>query len=205
MLEPDHLRRALIEEMFQWGPALVGDVRARYPATLVRELVTLAILARRKFRGFEVYVLSGKGLRPYGLALRYNYVPARSTVLGSLILRAQARVWQEAGYRVEPYEEYTKKGRGNLALARRDDELVALVGRPSLTIRALRMIADHLAEQTPTVRRLQVYIVPGDHDPVLLSAQTVSGLPVTITELPLSSVTRYTPDGVTDDLQTATA
>lgn len=170
---------------------LTSEIRARYDASIIRELTQAKVLARRRFTGFEVFLLSGTGLRPYGYSLRYNYVPARTTVLGALMLRAKARDYREAGYTVEPYGDYTKRGRGNIALLNKDDTHEALVTRPSLTLKALRMIATHLAEHAPEVTHIQVYVLHGDHDPHLLNAQTASGLPVTVSELPLSSVTKY--------------
>lgn len=205
MLDSDRLRHDLINDLYTWGPALTSDLRTRYPVAIIRELSLAGVVAKRKFTGFEVYLLSGKGLRPYGYSLRYNYVPARTTVLGALILRAKARDFRDDGYTVEPYEDYAKKGRGNIALIHKDGEASAVVGRPSLTIRALRMIADHLVEHAPNVKDLRVFVLPGDHDPVLMSAQTVSGLPVVITELPLSSVTRFKAESATEPPDVAPA
>lgn len=190
MLDTDRPRHDLIQDLYQWGPALTSDLRARYPTVVIRELTQLSVLARRKFTGFEVYLLTGKGLRRYGYTLRYNYVPARATVLGALILRAKAQEFRENGYVVEPYEDYTRRGRGNIALITKDGVTSALIGRITITVKGLRTIADHLVEQAPTVKDLKVFVLPGDHDPVLLHAQTVGGLPVTLTEVSISSITR---------------
>jgi hypothetical protein len=187
----DSPRSPLVNDLHTWGPALTAEIRARYDASIIRELTQAKVLARRRFTGFEVFLLSGAGLRPYGYSLRYNYVPARTTVLGALMLRAKAREYREAGYTVEPYEDYTKRGRGNIALLSKDGTHTALVTRPSLTLKALRMIATHLAEHSPEITHIQVYVLHGDHEAHLLNAQTAGGLPVTVTQVPLSSVTRY--------------
>lgn len=190
MLDTDRPRHDLIQDLYQWGPALTSDLRARYPTAVIRELTQLTIIAKRKFRGFEVYLLTGKGLKGYGYALRYNYVPARATVLGALILRAKAQEFREDGYVVERYEDYTRKGRGNIVLATKDGVTSALIARTTITVKGLRTIADHLTEHAPTVKDLKVFVLPDDHDPVLMNAHTVGGLPVTLTEVPLSSITR---------------
>lgn len=203
MVDTDRTRHELVNDLYIWGPALTSDLRARYPAPVIREMSLATVVARRKFIGFEVYLLSGKGLRSYGYSLRYNYVPARTTVLGALILRAKARDFRDDGYTVDPYQDYMKRGRGNIALVTKESVSSALIARPSLTLKALRMIAAHLVEQTPAVQDLKVFVLPGDYDPTLKNAQTVSGLPVTVCELQLSSVTRSAPKAAQTELETA--
>lgn len=191
MLDWDQARHQIVHDLYRWGPALTSEIRARFPPEALQDLLLLGVMARRKFTGFNVYVLTGKGLRRYGYTHRYNYVPARTTVVGALIRRAKAREYSENGYSVQAYEGYSPKGRGNIALAIKDDVTVAIVSRPSLTKKTLVAIAIHLAEHAPQVKAIEVFLLPGDHDPSLNNVDTAAGLPVTISEVSLQSATKY--------------
>lgn len=190
MLDTEHFRREVISDLYAWGPALTKDLRSRYPASVIRDLLLVGVIAKHKYVGFEVYVLTGKGLRPYGYSFRYNYEPARNTVVGALMLRAQACRFRNDGYTVELYDDYVQKGRGNIALITKDNVVSGLVARSSITLKALRMITVHLLDAVPQVTDLQVFVLQGDHDPYLMPTRTIKDLPVTITEVRLGDITR---------------
>ena len=183
-------REALIQDLYIWGPALTQEVRARFPSATVAELVKAKIIARKKFTGFEVYVLSGVGLRPYGYSIRYNYIPAKNVVLGTLIVRAMARQYRRDGYEVELFDGYSKRGRDNILLARKDSRLTVVIGRASLTMKAVRVIASVLTESLPEIAELHAVVLQGDLDPVLVNGKVANDLPLQLVQLPLTRITK---------------
>ncbi len=184
----------LVNELYMWGPALNQDVRTRFPYTVISELLRDKMVARQKFTGFQVFVLTGVGLRPYGYSARYNYVPSKTVILGALIIRAMARQYTADGYAVELYTGYRKRGRANLLLLRRDGRLTVLIGRPTITLKAIRVIVGVLAE-TLDIDELIAVVLEADHDPLLLKAASFNDIPFNLTVLSPSQITReiFTP------------
>lgn len=183
-------RDSLIHDLYTWGPALVQEVRTRFPLPVIRELTDAKIIARKKFTGFEVYVLSGVGLRPYGYSIRYNYIPAKNVVLGTLIVRAMARQYKRDGYEVELFDGYSKRGRDNILLARKDGKLTVVIGRASLTMKAVRVIASVLTETLTDIAELHAVVLQGDLDPVLVNGKVANDLPLQLVQLPLTRITK---------------
>lgn len=183
-------RDSLIHDLYTWGPALVQEVRTRFPLPVIRELTDAKIIARKKFTGFEVYVLSGVGLRPYGYSIRYNYIPAKNVVLGTLIVRAMARQYKRDGYEVELFDGYSKRGRDNILLARKDGKLTVVIGRASLTMKAVRVIASALTETLTDIAELHAVVLQGDLDPVLVNGKVANDLPLQLVQLPLTRITK---------------
>lgn len=181
----------LVHELYTWGPALVQDIRSRFSASAISPLLKGKMVARQKFTGFQVYVLSGVGLRPYGYSVRYNYVPAKTVILGALIIRAMARQYAAEGYAVELYDGYRKRGRANLLLLRRNGRLTVLIGRPTITLKAIRVIVGVLAE-TLDIDELIAVVLEADHDPLLLKAASFNDIPFTLTVLLPTQITRET-------------
>lgn len=184
------VREELIQNLYTWGPALTGEIRAKYPSTTVRELVRAKVLARKKFTGFEVYLLSGVGLRPYGYSMRYNYIPAKNVVLGALVVRAMARQYENEGYTISMFDGYAKRGRDNLLIARKSNKVTIIIGRASMTMKSVRQIVSSLQETFPKVAAVHVAVIQGDHDPVLVNATSVNDVPLTLIQLPMTRITR---------------
>lgn len=184
------LREDLIQDLYTWGPALVHEVRSKYRNAVVLDLVRSKILTRKKFTGFEVYLLSGIGLRPYGYSMRYNYVPARNVVLGALIIRAMARQYEQDGYKVTMYDGYSQRGRDNLLIARKSNKVTVVIGRASITMKAVRQLVTNLQETFPKLAAVHVVVIQGDHDPILLNAKSVNEVPLKLVQLPITRVTR---------------
>lgn len=183
-------RQALIQDLYIWGPSLVQEVRSKYPIELLHELEQNKVLARRKFIGFEVYLLSGAGLRPYGYSLRYNYVPSKSVVLGAIIVRALARQYREKGYEVEFHEGYSKRGRDNILLVRKDGLLTVVLGRASITLKSARIIVSTLLENLGQIDSVHAVVIQGDYDNAILNANKVSGVPFDFIQHPMTYFTR---------------
>jgi hypothetical protein len=183
----------LIDDLYVWGPALTVNVRAKYPLYVIQILMQAQVISRVKFTGFEVYMLTGKGLRPYGYMYRYNYVPARNTVVGAIMLRAKAEELRLDGYTVEAYHGYASHGRANLALMTKDAQTSVLITRVNITMRAVQSITAHFAKPAQSalkVSGVQIFVLPVDRDTLLLNAKRSNGLTVQATEVPLTSVTR---------------
>lgn len=183
-------RQALIQDLYIWGPSLVQEVRSKYPIEMLHELEQNKVLARRKFIGFEVYLLSGAGLRPYGYSLRYNYVPSKSVVLGAIMVRALARQYQEKGYEVEFHEGYSKRGRDNILLVRKDGLLTVVLGRASITLKSARIIVSTLLENLGQIDSVHAVVIQGDYDKSILNANKVSGVPFDFIQHPMTYFTR---------------
>ncbi|CAM3990094.1 hypothetical protein [Deinococcus frigens] len=179
----------LVHELYTWGPALVQDIRSRFPSPTIKALVQNKMMVQKRFTGFEVYVLSGVGLRPYGYAMRYNHVPAKTVVLGALVIRAMARHYTEQGYVVELYDRYSSRKRDNLLLLRRDGRLTILIGRSSITMKSVGEIVSTLTE-TLEVDEVITVVLGTDQNPRLLSATRVDDLPFAVINLPVTRITR---------------
>lgn len=196
----NNLREELIQNLYTWGPALTQEIRAAYPNSVVLELVQSKVVTRKRFSGFEVYLLSGIGLRSYGYAMRYNYIPAKSVVLGSLIVRAMARHYEQEGYKITMYDGYAKRGRDNLLLARKYRKLTIVIGRAAPTLRSLRLIVGSLQETFPKIAGIHTVVIQGKHDPLMLDITSLNDIPFKLVQLPLLKVTREEfPKAVTDN------
>lgn len=186
---PEADGNALIHDLYRWGPALASQIKAQYPAAVVRELVQGRVITLKKFTGFEAYLLTGVGLRPYGYSMRYNYVPSRKVVLGSLMLRQTFRRYETDGYECELFDGYTQHGRDNLFLARREGQISLVIVRASLTSKSLRDIIHGVKAQVPDLSDVQVTILKQDAEERVLGAETVLDYPLKVTTLALSAVT----------------
>ncbi|MBB5365923.1 hypothetical protein [Deinococcus humi] len=185
----------LVHELYTWGPALVQDIRSRFPASALSPLLKSKMVARQKFTGFQVYVLSGVGLRPYGYSVRYNYVPAKKVVLGALIVRAMARQYTKDGYDVELYDGYAKRGRDNILLARCNGELTVVIGRASLTMKATRVIASALREVLPEIVAIHAVVLQDDLDPLMANGKMASDIPLQVIQVPMTRITKESFEG----------
>lgn len=183
-------RNAIIDDLHTWGPILTQELRARFTSAEIRDLTQAKVIAKKKFTGFEVYVLTGVGLRPYGYSLRYNYVPAKNVVLGALIVRAMARQYAKDGYDVQLYDGYAKRGRDNILLARRDGALTAVIGRASLTMKATRVIASALREVLPEIAAIHVVVLQDDLDPLMATGKVASELPLQVIQVASTRITK---------------
>ena len=188
----DESRNPIIEDLHMWGPILTQELRARFSYAAIQALVRAKVLARKKFTGFEVYVLTGVGLRPYGYSIRYNYVPAKKVVLGALIVRAMARQYTKDGHDVELYDGYAKRGRDNILLARRDGGLTVVIGRASLTMKATRVIASALREVLPEIAAIHAVVLQGDLEPLMANGKVASDIPLQVIQVPMTRITRET-------------
>ncbi|WP_415785910.1 hypothetical protein [Deinococcus saxicola] len=163
-------------------------MKATYPKPVVLDLVRAKVITRKRFVGFDVYVLTGVGLRPYGYSMRYNYVPAKSVVLGALILRTVARQYEQEGYKVTLYDGYAKRGRDNLLLVRKYHKVTLVIGRASLTLRAVRQIVTSLQKDLPKIAEIHAVVLEGNHDPLLVNARSMNAIPFKLAQLPLLRV-----------------
>ncbi|WP_415785908.1 hypothetical protein [Deinococcus saxicola] len=154
-------------------------------------MVQNKMVVQKRFTGFEVYVLSGVGLRPYRYAVRYNHVPAKTVVLGALVIRAMARQYAAQGHAVELYNRYSSRKRDNLLLLRRGGRLTLLIGRSSITMKSVGEIVSNLTE-TLEVDEVVAVVLGTDQSPRLLNATRVADLPFAVINLPVTRITRET-------------
>lgn len=183
-------RNAIIDDLHTWGPILKQELRTRFASAEIQELIRAKVIAKKKFTGFEVYVLTGVGLRPYGYSIRYNYVPAKKVVLGALIVRAMARQYTEDGYNVELYDGYAKRGRDNILLARREGTLTVVIGRASLTMKATRVIVSALREVLPEITAIHAVVLQDDLDPLMATGKIASEVPLQVIQVASTRITK---------------
>lgn len=138
----------LVNDLWEWGARSTREVEQVYGAETVKEALKQHLLLKRRVGPLYIYILSGRRLTEYGITVRYKYVPARATLVGTLLLRygiakAQAEGWKNP----VPYRGYSQ-GHQNIALLKKENQVLIILGRATIARRTLYLITDHFLKET---------------------------------------------------------
>lgn len=133
----------MVHDLWQWGAQAKSEVERIYGPETVEEATRKQVIVSQRLGGLYIFMLSGKKLREYGITVRYKYVPARGTLVGTLLLRQAIHELEREGWaNPTPYRGYSN-GYQNIATMQKGEELKVVIGRENMSRRTLYYITDH--------------------------------------------------------------
>ncbi len=189
MQAPSETLKAFIDDLWVWGPRARSACEASYGMDTIRQATKRDMILVKQVGHMRVYVLTGRGLREFGYAKRYNYVPATDTLKATMLMRYVLHQLKEQGY-TDParYEGYAS-GLQNIVTLRKDGETIAVVARASLTTRTMYNIIAHFAsldgQEQPA--RVQFFVTNAMKEQVE-SGKIIKGYPVEVQHVPLAQI-----------------
>ncbi|WP_221091356.1 hypothetical protein [Deinococcus aquaedulcis] len=186
---PSESLQALIDDLWTWGPRARSACEAAYGIDTIRQATKREMILTKQVGHIRVYVLTGRGLREFGYAKRYNYVPAPDTIKATMLMRYVLHQLKEQGY-TDPvrYEGYAA-GLQNIVMLKKDGQMIAVVARTSMTMRTMYNILAHFAslEGQEQPARLQFYVANAMKEHVE-NGKVIKGYPIEVQHVPISQV-----------------
>ena len=135
--------QAIIDDLWEWGARSRREVEHVYGSLAASEAVKKDLIMTRRVGQIYVYILTGKRLSDYGITQRYRYVPARTTLIATILLRAGIERALKAGW-TDPkrFTDYSA-ARHNMAILRKDSKVLIIVGRFSISRRTVYHFIEH--------------------------------------------------------------